>query len=135
MPSHSVTLRLVATVEVEAGSPDEAASVAQSLHDAGVLEEPGRHDRRQPAAFGQAIERGVQMALQLLKRRVGDDGVEAAGTRQDVLQQDRVMAGARGSRKQPVENLGPTWGQFVEVEHRAARLGDNREKARAGRWL
>ena len=30
MPSHSVTLRLVATVEVEAGSPDEAASVATS---------------------------------------------------------------------------------------------------------
>ena len=29
-PSHSVTLRLVATVEVEAGSPDEAASVATS---------------------------------------------------------------------------------------------------------
>ena len=30
MPSHSVTLRPVATVEVEAGSPDEAAWVATS---------------------------------------------------------------------------------------------------------
>ena len=47
----------------------------------GVLEQPRRHDRRQPAAIGQTVQGRVQVRLQVLEGRVGEHSVEPARRR------------------------------------------------------
>ncbi len=100
-----------------------------------VLEQPRRHDRRQPAAVGQAVQGRVQMRLQVLEGRVGDHGVEPARPGQGVAEVAGVLLTADREREEPVQQPRAAGGQFVEGQGAAAGLGQDGQEAAAGRRL
>ena len=119
----------------EGQTQDNPAPLGQATLGGRVLKQPGRDDGRQPAAVGQAVEGGVQVRLQLLERRIGDHGVEAARAWENIAQVLRIVGGAGGGREQPVEQTRAARGDLVESQGRAASLGQNRQEAGAGRRL
>jgi hypothetical protein len=90
----------------EGQTQDDRAPRRQTAHGCGILEQPRRHDRREPPAVGQGVEGGMQVVFQHLEGRVGDDRVEVAGRGQDVLQMPGVM-GVRAAKGKNPSRIAP----------------------------
>ena len=101
----------------------------------GVLEQPRRHDRRQPAAIGQTVQGRVQVRLQVLEGRVGEHSVEPTRPGEGVAKVARVLLAAGREGEEAFEQSRTAGGELVEGQGAAAGLGQDGQEAAAGRGL
>ena len=72
------------------------------------------------------------MLFQHLEGRIGDNGMEAAGRRQNVLQMPGVMGAARGQWKEALQDRAALIGDLIEGQVGPTGFGQHGQKARAG---
>jgi len=113
-------------------SKDDLPAGGQRAQRRRVIEQPGWNDRREPPAVGEAVQGRVQVRLQLLERRVGENDMEAARARQDIAQMLGVVPAVRGGREQAVQHRAAATGQFIEGEARATGFRQDGQQARTG---